>query len=400
MVKPIELDSKNSDPTILRSLMYFSKTQQVFFGQEAIQNYTAESAEGRFIRSIKKYLPSASFTGTRIGENHYNLEDLIGRFLIEMKRRADLHFDEDVNQVVLGRPAKFSMSDDEDKLAQDRLKEAAIRAGFKHIEFFPEPLAAAYNYKTKIRDEKLVLVVDLGGGTSDFTVIKIHPGSHRDEDVLSLGGVSVAGDALDGCIMMNKIAAHLGSEVTYQFPMSSNLLRMPISLKHHLSSPPDITLMSRSDIMGFLNEVRKCTIVEEDNDRLDQLFSLIGDNLGFSIFEEIESLKRQVCSSESKAKFSFHESEVSIDEEMTYDEFVTYTEEKITKIFETMDEVVRQAQISHHQVDSICCTGGTSKVPLVAQGLASRFGAEKIESFESFHSVIQGLAERAKELNK
>lgn len=172
---------------------------------------------------------------------------------------------------------------------------------------------------------------------------------------------------------------------------------MPVSLRLRLSSPPDITLMSRSDIMGFLTEVRKCTFKEEDSVRLDQLFSLIRDNLGFPIFEAIELCKRNLCIS-GASDFSFHEGEVSIDEHLSYSEFIDFAQDKVDMIFASLDEVISQAQISSSQIDSICCTGGTSKVPIVAEGLAKRFGKEKIQSFKNFHSVIQGLAERATEL--
>src|SRR5690606_9576768 len=128
--------------------------------------------------------------------------------------------------VVLGRPARFSTDEGRDQLAQSRLEAAARLAGFKNIEFFAEPLAAAYDYRQGITRDKLVLVVDLGGGTSDFTVIKVSHGSQSQSEVLSLGGVSIAGDAVDGEIMTHKVAKHFGCDVKYRMPLSSNILTM------------------------------------------------------------------------------------------------------------------------------------------------------------------------------
>ncbi|MGE0527912.1 MAG: Hsp70 family protein [Bdellovibrionales bacterium] len=395
--KPIPLDFGHSDPTVMRSTMYFSTRDSVWFGEDAIRTYLIESGEGRFIRSIKKFLPSTNFSSTQIGTKAYTLEDLIGRFLREMKLRADRHFNHDVRSVVLGRPARFSNAQKAEDLAQQRLQRAAAAAGFEEIHFFPEPLAAAFDYRQGLVEEKLVLIVDLGAGTSDFTVIRLKPDSFESDDVLSLGGISVAGDALDGSIMAGKIAPHFGSQVKYRLPMSSNVLTMPADLRFRLSSPADITLMSKSDIMGFLEEVNRCTIDKKDSERLDRLFTLIDENLGFAVFDEIEACKRAVCEG-TRGLFQFRHPDIQIQEDLSAEEFEALSEVKIRSIFSTMDQVISASGVCPTDIDLICCTGGTSKVPAVRSHLMRRFGVDKIRTLQSFHSVIQGLAERARDL--
>lgn len=393
----IALDPSHYDPTIMRSTMFFSDRGEVTFGQAAIKAYVSESGEGRFIRSIKKFLPSKNFTVTRIGSKTYELEYLIGRFLREIKQRADAQLQQNVETVVLGRPAKYSPNNVEDKLAQDRMQRAAQLAGFKNIHFFPEPLAAAFDFRKNLEGEKLVLIVDLGAGTSDFTVIRLKSSGFSQSDVLSLGGISVAGDALDGMIMAEKIGPHLGTKISYRFPMSSNVLTMPTDLKFRLMSPADITLMQKSDVMGFLGDVSKSTVDRNDRQKLERLFTLIGDNLGFAIFEEIEACKRSVCTS-GKAGFHFSYANFEISETLSEENFQQLTAGKIAAIFKSMDEVISNAGIRPTDIDLICCTGGTSKVPEVHSRLLERFGAEKIKTLGSFHSVIQGLSERARDL--
>lgn len=392
--KILDLDNLNEDASILRSIMYYPKEGEPSFGQNAIKKYVDESGEGRFLRSIKKYLPTESFTGTIINNKFYSIEELIGRFLKEMKGRADEITGKDVTRVVLGRPAKFSQDKDKDKLAQNRLENAAKIAGFNKIDFCPEPLAAAYEFKKTVKDEKLLLVVDLGGGTSDFTVIKIHPGDYKSSDVLSIGGVAVAGNILDGCIMGEKIAPYLGSKVKYKFPMSNNILEMPANIKLNLMSPADIVLMSRKDIMKFLQEVKKCTFTDLDQEHLENLFCLISENQGFAIYEEIEKCKREVCLN-GDYKFVYEQEGISIRESLNYSEFLAVTKNKIDQIFDELKNVLSMAQVSPEQIDLICCTGGTSKVPEVADRLVEIFGENKIQTFKNFHSVIHGLAERA-----
>ncbi|MCB0414209.1 MAG: Hsp70 family protein [Bdellovibrionales bacterium] len=391
---PIPLDDHHLEKSILRSLMYIPKKGKAYFGHQAIEKYTEEEGEGRFIRSIKKYLPKQSFKGTQINGKVYTLENIVSRFLAEMKTRADAHFGQEVDSVILGRPAKYSQNPEEDTLAEKRMRSAAELAGFKHIEFLPEPLAAAYDFRKSLKEEKIVLMVDLGGGTSDFTIIRLHPKLWTQDDVLSLGGISVAGDDLDGAIMEKKIAIHFGSEVRYKFPFSDNFLTMPPSLRLHLSSPADIVQLSRSDIMSFLTEVKKCKLNNEDDERMEQLFDLIQENLGFALFDHIEKLKIDVCS-KTQGFFHFETESILVDEEYSREEFENHIYSKTEKIFACLDEVIQQASLKTQQIDLICCTGGTSKVPLVQQKLIERFGEEKINTYSSFQSVIQGLAEKA-----
>jgi hypothetical chaperone protein len=396
---PFALDPGNDDPTIFRSLMFFSHSGEVYFGKPAIRHYDEHRAEGRLFRSIKKFLPARSFGGTQIGKDYYDLSTLVGRFLKEMKLRADTAVGRDVESVVLGRPALYSANPEEDKLAQDRMLKAAHFAGFKHVEFYPEPLAAAYAFRKNLKEEKLVLVVDLGGGTSDFTILTLGPKAFKSSDVLAVGGVSVAGDALDSSIMTGKLSHFFGTDVEYRLPLSSNVLKMPNDIKLKLGSPPDIALMTRADVMGFLKSVQKAALKESDKAKLDRLFALIEDNLGFRIYESIETLKREVCTGE-KATFDFPYPDIEIKTGFMPIEFQVCSEEKIQKIFEALDETIKQAGVDHKKIDLVCCTGGTAKVPEITKRLKDRFGSATIEQFKNFHSVIQGLAERARELSE
>src|SRR5262249_12902343 len=152
--------------------------------------YTENYGQGRLIRSIKKHLPMRSFIGTYIEDRPFNLEDLIGLFLSEMRKRANQHFKQDVDRVVLGRPARYAPDEMDDKHAQNRMEIAAKKAGFKWIEFMPEPIAAAFEFRQTLSDEKIIFVGDFGGGTSDFTVMRIRREKYDPSDVLSIGGIT------------------------------------------------------------------------------------------------------------------------------------------------------------------------------------------------------------------
>ncbi|MEO8906183.1 MAG: Hsp70 family protein [Polyangiaceae bacterium] len=393
--EPIPLDPAAQDPTVFRSILFFSDDAEWSFGAGALKEYIAQGLHGRFIRSVKRFLPVASFADTRIGSRKVTLEELVGMFVREMRKRANAHFGCDVRRVMLGRPARFSDDDEADALAEARLRRAAEFAGFEDIHFCPEPLAAAYDFGSSKPGARTFLVADFGGGTSDYTVARLDPARADSLEVLALGGVAQAGDAFDGSLMRHGIAAHFGSRVRYQVPFGSNWLEMPTPLMERLCSPADICLLARRDVLEFLRGVRAGSSSEADKLHVDQLTCLIEEGLGFQLFEAIEHEKRELSQHES-ALFRFEYPGIDIKENFTRARFEDASAKVSSSILTRLDDVLERAGIAPKDIDSVCSTGGTAKVPVIKRGLEARFGAEKLQALSSFHAVIQGLAERAK----
>lgn len=392
---PVPLDSNAREPTILRSLLYFSEQSQWFFGDSALKHYVAQGMRGRVIRSIKRFLPVASFTDTAIGSKRIRIEELVGIFLREMRTRANAHFGTDVNRLLLGRPARFSDDAESDALAQRRLEQAARFAGFETVTFCAEPVAAAHDFETQLGEHTTLLVADLGGGTSDFTVAKLDGTEVR--DVLAVGGVPTAGDALDGSLMRHKIARHFGSEVTYRVPFGKNVLTMPLPLMEKLCSPADLSVLARNDVVHFLREIQAGSLGGDDRERIDRLLCVIEDALGFRLFEDIEATKRALTDAEA-APFDFEYADIGVHDTVQRAEFDAYVAPHVAKIEARMMETLAQARLRPNDIDLVCITGGTGRVPAVRERLAAIFGSEKLHGLSSFHSVIRGLAERAKSI--
>src|SRR4051812_4586227 len=392
---PIPLDDRAQDPSVFRSILFYSDDATWSYGAGALSDYVAQGMRGRFIRSIKRFLPVASFADTRIGSRKVLLEELVGMFLREMRKRANAHFGCDVRRVMLGRPARFSDDDESDALAESRLRNAARFAGFEDVHLCPEPLAAAYDFGTTGTEPSTFLVADFGGGTSDYTVARLHPNEANRLEVLAIGGFAQAGDAFDGSLMRNGIADHFGARVRYQVPFGSNWLEMPRPLMERLCSPADICLLDRRDVLEFLRGVRAGSAKAEDKLHVDQLLCLIEDSLGFQIFEVIEQQKRALSEQES-ATFRFEYPGIDITETMTRARFEEASAKVSNGILERLDRVLEDAGLTARDIDRVCSTGGTAKVPVIKHGLETRFGADKLQALSSFHAVIQGLAERAR----
>lgn len=380
----------------IRSVLFFpyvpEKVKLHFVGEEAIAAYISSGMQGRFLQSVKSILPNELFSDTLIQGDYLTLEDLIFRILKHIKDRADNLVQAEVKKVVLGRPAKFSDEDSADNIAEQRLLIAAQRAGFTDVKFQLEPIAAALNYESSLVDggEKVVFVADLGGGTSDFTIMKIGSDkihkSDRREDVLSSGGIYLGGDSFDSDIMQNKLVDHFGRNS--HFHSYGKLLPFPTSLTLGLSRWQEIGLMKKRGVQQSLSSL----LHSSDNpEAIKRLQALINKDLGFSLFSSIERAKVSLSSAEM-TEIIFDHPDVNIRQNLARKEFEKFTKEKAEKIAGTVDEVVRQASLTPQQVDAVFITGGTSLIPSIRKIFTGRFGGQKLVSSDSFTSVVSGLA--------
>jgi hypothetical chaperone protein len=197
--------------------------------------------------------------------------------------------------------------------------------------------------------------------------------------------------------MKHRIIPHFGANVMYRVPFGSNVLKMPTSLMDKLCSPPDIQLLRKRDTMEFFKNVQSWSLKKADQQKMDNLFSLLENQLGFSVFEEIEGTKRRL-SGAAETDFHFSYPGMDLKERVTRPEFDGYVRDRVEAILTTLDGTLSQGQVSADEVDVVVCTGGTAQVPVIYEGLARRFGADKIEHHNSFHGVVEGLRERAREL--
>jgi hypothetical chaperone protein len=225
--------------------------------------------------------------------------------------------------------------------------------------------------------------------------MRMHSGAYDDSDVLAIGGVAVAGDAFDAAIMRKHVGRHFGTEVTYRVPFGSNVMRMPPALIEKICSPADASLLSAESEMTFLRNLNQWSLGPEDQRILDQLLTFIEDRLGFRVFEAIEQTKRKL-SDRDQAEFHFRYPTVEVDELIQRTGFELSSARATEAIARELDATLERAGVTPSEVDIVCCTGGTARIPSVERALSERFGAHKMTQFQNFHSVILGLSEHAR----
>lgn len=388
----LKLDPFATDQSIFRTLLYFPHSEKAYYGAEAVQQYLENEAEGRLFRSFKSHLPNPNYLGTAVGNRVLPLEDMVGLFLLEVKKRAEKLTGHKFTKALLGRPARYSMDPVKDGLASHRMKKAAQFAGFEDFLLVPEPFAAAWNLRSQIEKEKLVLIGDFGGGTSDFTLMRLHPKTFKKEDVLSIQGCPKAGDMLDSVFMKNKLNVHFGAQSEYRLPLGSNVLKMPPAILDKLNLPAWIVHLQEKETFEFIKTVQKCSLGAEARKYVDQLIVLVEDQRIFAFFEEIEKTKKAL-SKELQVPFVFDEPGISVKEIIERAQFEKWSEPLVSEIFKVMDDMLLEAQVKPEDIDLICLTGGTAQAPLIRAALESRFDHAKLQTTQAFHSVISGLTQ-------
>ena len=390
----LALDPSAADPRLFRSVLFFPDEGHMLAGAEAIAAYL-EVSEGRFMQSLKSFLPVKSFTSTAVRGRAFTLEALIGLLLRCVKTGIERELGEPVDRLVLGRPARFADDDAGDAFAEARLLRAAEEAGFKQVTFRIEPLAAGLAHEATLEHEERVLTGDFGAGTSDFTVMRLSPARHRDADrkadILSRAGIYVAGDAIDGAVMQHQLLRHFGSEARHRPMRVGHWTGMPAHLMRKLLSWHTMSFIREKSTQVFLDDFLKTT---DQPAQVGALIDLVRFNLGYHLFRAIEAAK-VTLSTEPVARITFADARVKVDAELTRDQFEALIDPLVQKLGATLDRALAQAGLGPDEIDAVVLTGGTSLIPRVAQLFLARFGPEKLRRADAFSSVAEGLAAAA-----
>ncbi len=398
-VRVVNINNTGSGERTLRSVVYVDNRREMSIGQKAIDMYTGTGGRScRFLQSLKTFLADKDFTGTAIFGRRYSIEELISCILKEIKRVGDEHAGRSINEVILGRPVKFSDDPNKDKLAEERLLSAALKAGFKTVGFEFEPIAATLAYLERMKEgqEETVLMGDFGGGTSDFTVMRLHPkmrltADEKRERILSVGGVYVGGDTFDSRIMYDKLTPYFGRDLVTR-DMSGKPLRMPAWIMYSLCERHTIPFLRDNKTLEIIREIQRTT---DTPGLVENLYHVIHENRGFSIFQAIEKAKTQL-SSASTAVICYQDSHLNIETRITREEFESCIADDLQRITRCVQSTLERAAVGHDGIDRVLLTGGSSFVPAVRRIFSAMFGEDKLVNLDAFTSVAHGLAVSAR----
>lgn len=383
---------RNTGREIQRKRVASGQLIETVFGAEYVQFDMDVDPPGRFFQAIKSFLADEAFEGTNVFGKFYTIEELAADLIRALKRRADEILGQELDAVVMGRPVFFSPDAKKDKLAQARLERAARLAGFDDIEFLFEPIGAALAYEAEMEREQIAFVFDFGGGTLDFTIIRLDPTrahhSNRRDDILAVGGVVIGGNTFDQDLMEKRLMKYFGKNYLGR-TMTGAEMRLPRWIQMQLRSWYTIPFLNERKTIDILREL--FIAAEHGRGELLALLTLIQKNYGWNLFQAIEHAKIEL-SSKRASQIAFHRDQIQFDEAITRREFEWVISSRLRTIDKEIEKTLRAAGLKPQDIDVVVRTGGSSLIPAVQRILDKRFGAPKVSKQEVFTSVVQGLA--------
>jgi hypothetical chaperone protein len=365
--------------------LYFEPGGGVTAGSPAIARYLETEGEGRLVQSIKSHLASATFSRTTIFGRRWQLEDMIAAFLRQIRAAAPVELG---HRCVVGRPVRYwgAEAAEDDERAVARMREALDKAGFHDVVFEYEPVGAAARYAARLDRDEQIVVADFGGGTTDFSVVRVPSGT-----VLATGGIGVSGDAFDARVIDAIVAPALGRGTRFRDEMGGEA-PVPAWLYGHLRRWHYLSFLREESTLRLLERVARGAV---ERARVDRLVRLVDEDLGLVLHRAVEGAKVRLSSTE-RDRVALEA--IELDLEATRTGFESWIAEDLAAIDGVLDDVLARAGVAASQIDRVFATGGTSLVPAVRDRLAARFGADKLVGGEELTSVAWGLAARARQV--
>ncbi len=392
--KPTLVKVENCSNSIPSTIFFSSAKNEVFFGKEALFRYM-NGEQGRFMRSLKRALGSNLMrTGTKVGNKMMSFSQVLSLYLDNIKKQIDAQAQENIENVVMGRPVHFRDNDAKgDQQAEDELRHIACSVGFKNVEFQFEPIAAAFAHEANLREEKLACVIDIGGGTSDFSIIKVGGNLatklNRKDDILANTGVRIGGNDFDKDLSLKSFMPEFGLGTTYgQNNKYGQELPTPTTHYFDLSEWSSINSLYNYQTLNF---IKKILLKSNEPEKYARLLDVIENEKGHALLSSVEDAKIKLTDAEDVTiNLSYLDDEASVF--ITQYMFEDAILKNLKKISSSVEECIKQAQIKAEDVGLIILTGGSTEIPYVQKTLCSYFKNAQLSSENKFSSVGLGLA--------
>ncbi len=385
----VTLDGPAGDDPVFRSALCFWEDDariESEAGPWAIREYLDYPQGSRFIQSFKSVAASASFEHATVFERRMRFEDLGRLFVAKMAARARGALDGSARRVVVGRPVTFAGSRPDEALARTRYDAVFASLGTE-VHYVYEPVGAAFSYAARLSEPATILVADFGGGTSDFSVVKIDvPGAAQRCVPLGHAGIGIAGDRFDQRIVDRLVMPLLGKGGSYR--SFDKILEIPGGYFADFADWSRLALMRNRRTLAELDKLRRAA---SDPAAIGRMIAVIEQELGYQLYDAVGRLKRAL-SAEPAALFRFEGAGLSIEAEVTRAQFEEWIAPDIARIDAAVDQALAASGIDAGGIDRVFLTGGTSLTPRLRRLFDDRFGADRIATGGELTSIAHGLA--------
>lgn len=371
------------------------------FGRAAVAAYV-EGTDGRLMRSMKSILGSGLIEQTTDvgGGRGAKYADILAGYLRRLQQTARVAADgAPLTKVVLGRPVFFVDGEPvRDAQAQASLESAAHAAGFDEVHFQFEPIAAAFDFESGINREKVVLVADIGGGTSDFSVVRVGPQRmnrlDRRDDILANHGVHIAGTDFDRHIELASILREFGYRSFGPERVGTPAREVPSGVYFDLAT---WHLINTVYSPGRTHELRQMKSFYGNPLHHKRLMTVVEERLGHELAGRAESAKIAV-SGGGDTLIDLSAVEIGLTVELGETVAIEALNADLGRIVAAGRETVAQAGLRPGQIDALYFTGGSTGLRLLAERIAADYPAAELARGDRFASVATGLGLHAARL--
>ncbi len=359
------------------------------FGLEALERYFAREP-GRYLRAIKSVLGTSLFNETTlVKRRRYAFGEIVAAFLNFLRSSAGDSLAAAPTRVVLGRPAFFVDDDAEaDRAAERQLAEAARSAGFEDIAFQFEPIAAALDYEQTVRREEIALVVDIGGGTSDFSIVRVSPtlakAQDRRQDILGFTGVHIGGTDFDKDLALRRVMPDLG----FGSRLKRKGLEAPTWYFHELATWHRINALYEGKV---LTEVRSVLRDSAEPEKISRLLGVLEGRKGHELLASVEAAKIALSDADI-ATLALADGNVDISLNIARGDLDKAIAGRLTRIRQRIEDVLAMAGLSHDRIAAVFLTGGATRMPSVRRSIETALPGARVVAGDAFGSVATGLA--------
>jgi hypothetical chaperone protein len=393
----VEFVAPSGASAVFRSALCFWEDEEsrggvnVEAGPWAIAEYLEYPQGSRFIQSFKSVAASASFEHASIFRKRLRFEDLGRAFLERLVAHSGGRLDRRPERIVVGRPVEYAGSRPDEAVARERY--AAMFAGFgAEIHYVYEPIGAAFSYARRLSEPATILVADFGGGTSDFSIVRVGaPDAARRCVPLGHAGIGIAGDRFDYRIIDRLVLPMLGQGTSYR--SFDKLLEIPKGYFSDFGDWSRLALMRNRRTLEALHKLQRSAT---DPDAIGRMIAIIENELGFPLYDAVGRLKRAL-STQEHAEFAFSGGGVEIAADVTRAQFESWIAPDLARIQATVDRALAAAGVSEGEIDRVFLTGGSSLIPAVRRLFDARFGEGRIGTGGELTSIAHGLALVAQE---
>ncbi len=363
------------------------------FGRAAIAAYV-QGQEGRLMRSMKSILGSTLLDqSTDVGGGRSaRYRDVVTGYLRHLKGQAETQAGHALTRVVLGRPVFFVDDDlERDAQAQAALASAAQAVGFTEIAFQFEPIAAALDHESRCTREQLVLVVDIGGGTSDFSLVRVGPQRRgrreRRDDILANHGVHVAGTDFDRRVALEAIMPLLGYRSLRPARAGESPREVPSGIYFDLSTWHLINTLYNPARLSELRGIRTWYAQPQQHTRL---ISVLQEHWGHALAAAAENAKIDMAT-QGHAHIDLSMLERGLVSQLSSPQGEQALEADWQRIVHAAQQTLQQAGVQATQVDALYFTGGSTGLTALTQRISALFPQAQAVRGDRFSSVAQGL---------